>query len=319
MNNTEPDFKWALAGTGKISGDFAAQVAAISGASLHSVYSRDKDNAESFRAAFGMDGAHDRFEELLENEAVDAVYVALPAALHQDYCTQALRAKKAVLCEKPFALDAKQAEAMLATAKHEGVFCMEAMWMRFSPIIQKIRSKAADGELGRIRSIGIQTGYATPPERLTDADPGRGALLNFGVYGVSLVQMLLGDPDAVHADVLTTDNGLDETCVLNLCYPDALATVTASIGLTLSNEVVITGTRGQVRIGAPFMTPGYAELTRFDMPGDAAVAKAKPVNALPKIDKIPFLGLAQGSFWPSLLRRRGKLLVRRRGESQNEP
>lgn len=192
---------------------------------------------------------------------------------------------------------------------------MEAMWMRFSPIIQQLHSKAKMGELGKIRSINIQAGYATPLGRLRDADPGRGALLNFGVYGASLAQMFLGDPDDVWADFMTLDNGLEESCTMSLHYPDARATISASIGLTMNNEAVITGTRGRVRIASPFFTPGFAELSRFSEPVDAASAKAKPVNNLPKIDRVPFLGLAQGAFWTTLLRRRGKLLLRHPGEN----
>ena len=130
---------------------------------------------------------------------------------------------------------------------------MEAMWMRFSPLVQQLREHASQGRFGEIRSIDIQAGYATSLSRLADADPGRGALMNFGVYAVSLVQMLLGTPEEVHARFIHLPNKLDELCTLSLRYPNALATITASIRVNMSNDAVITGTRARGSPGAAIL------------------------------------------------------------------
>lgn len=315
MDQSGKPFSWAIAGTGKIAADFASQVALIKGASLHAVFSRRREHAERFRSAFGMAAAYDSFEDMLADDAIDGVYIALPAALHHATCIKALRAKKPVLCEKPFAVSAAEAEEILAVSRQENTFCMEAMWLRFSPLVGRVRAMAANGELGRIRNIAVQVGYATPPARLQDADPGRGALLNFAVYGTSLVQMILGDPDSVHGDLIENETGLDEGCTLSLRYADALATVSASNTVTMNNEAVITGTKGRVRLGAPFYSPRYAEVMRLNEPSAGATAKHNPVKAVPKVDRIPFYGLVQGTFWNALLRRRAKLLMRKPGES----
>ena len=314
--STATQFRWGIAGTGKIASDFAAQVASIRGAKLCAVYSRDLANAERFRAAFGMERATDSFRQLIEGDAIDAVYFALPAAVHHDFALMALEARKPLLCEKPFATTHAQAEAILNKARETNTFCMEAMWMRFSPIVQSIAGMVGGGKLGAIRAISINAGYATPAARLADADRGRGALLNFGVYGVSLAQMLLGKPKTVTADIIRADSGLDTACALRLRYPDAFVNITASIEAELDNEAVITGTHGRIRIRSPFFTPGFAEHTWFTPPAaDAPLRKAKPNPAVPRIDKLPFLGLAQGAFWTDLLRRRGRLLIRRPGEN----
>jgi predicted dehydrogenase len=193
---------------------------------------------------------------------------------------------------------------------------MEAMWMRFSPIIQSIAGIVRAGNLGSIRAISINSGYPTPPARLADADPGRGALLNFAVYGVSLAQMLLGEPETVSADIIRADSGLDIGCALRLRYSNALVNITASIEAALDNEAVITGTHGRIRIGSPFFTPGFAEHTWLTPPAaDTPLTKPRPNPAVPRIDKLPLLGLAQGAFWTTLLRRRGRLLIRHPGEN----
>lgn len=314
--NTAGPFRWGIAGTGKIASDFAAQVASIPGARLAAVYSRDLGNAERFRAAFGMERATNDFRQLIDDAAVDAVYLAVPAAVHHDFALQALASRKPLLCEKPFAATHAEAVAVLDKARETGTFCMEAMWLRFSPVIQSAAGMVRAGKLGAIRAISIDVGYPTPPARLADADPGRGALLNFAVYGVSLAQMLLGRPDAVSADILRAGSGIDTACALRLRYPDALVNITACIDAELDNEAVITGTQGRIRIGSPFFTPGFAEHTWWTPPAaDAPATKARPNPALPKIDKLPGLGLAQGAFWAAWMRRRGKLLVRRPGQS----
>ena len=313
MSDSNQVFSWGVAGTGQVAIDFATQIANSSAASIGGVYSRDLTNAERFQATFNATCTYESFELMLNDDDLDAVYIAVPPGLHKQYCIMALRAKKPVLCEKPFALDAQQTDEILAVSREEGVFCMEAMWMRFSPIVQQLRSRIVNAELGDIRNITIQAGTATHMSRLVDADPGRGALLNFGVYGVSLVQMLLGNPDTVHADFLTLENGLDESCVLTLKYPECLVTIANSIRLPMSNEAVITGTKGRARIGGPFFSPGFAQLSWHKEPAETEFKKPVPSNALPIIDKVPFSGIAKGAFWATLLKRRGKLLVRDRG------
>ena len=309
--STAAQFRWGIAGTGKIASDFAAQIAHLPGAKLAAVYSRDLANAERFRAAFGMERATDAFRQLIGDSAIDAVYLAVPAAVHHEFAVMALEARKPLLCEKPFATTHTEAQAILDKARETNTFCMEAMWMRFSPIIESIAGTVRAGKLGSIRAISINAGYPTPPARLADADPGRGALLNFAVYGVSLAQMLLGKPEAVSADTIRADSGLDTACAVRLRYPNALVNITASIEAALDNEAVITGTQGRIRIGSPFFTPGFAEHTRLTLPAaDAIPRKHTPSAVVPRIDKLPLLGLAQGAFWSTLLRRRGRLLIR---------
>lgn len=314
--HTARPFNWGIAGTGKIASDFSAQVASIGGAKLAAVYSRDQGHAERFRNAFGMARATNSFQQLIDDPAIDAIYLAVPAAVHHDFALQALAAGKPLLCEKPFAATQAEAADILAKARDTRTFCMEAMWLRFSPIVQSAADMVRAGRLGAIRAISIDVGYPTPPARLADADPGRGALLNFAVYGVSLAQMLLGNPESVSADLLRTGSGVDTSCALRLRYPNALVNINACIEAELHNEAVITGTQGRIRIGAPFFTPGYSEQVWWTPPSATAPAtKATPNPKMPKIDKLPWVGLAQGAFWATWMRRRGKLLLRRPGQS----
>lgn len=315
LTMTRSSFRWGIAGSGKIASDFAAQVAEVRDARLAVVYSRELARAERFRTAFGMERATDDFGQLLSDDSVDAIYLALPPASHCEFGLAALDARKPLLCEKPFALSLAQAETMVRRARETGTFCMEAMWLRFSPLVQAVVEMARSGELGILRSINIDCGYATPDARLGDCDVGRGALLNFAVYGVSLAQMLLGTPDAVSADMLRKGSGIDTVCSMRLRYPEALVSITASVEATLDNEAVITGTRGRVRLGAPFFTPGFAEHVRVASALNDVRREHLPCPGLPRIDRLPLVGLAQGAFWVELLRRRGHLMLRRPGDS----
>ena len=127
--------------------------------------------------------------------------------------------------------------------------------------------------------------------------------------------MLLGEPNSVTATIGATAGGVDESCSVTLRYPRAMATISASVVSTLSNEAVVTGTRARVRVAAPFFNPGFAEVTFLDEPHAPSPKKAAPENRLPLVDRLPFVGLAQGAFWSAWLRRRGRLILRRPGQS----
>ena len=129
------------------------------------------------------------------------------------------------MCEKPFALNAAEARAIVSAATDAGVFCMEAMWMRFSPLVKQMREQIQSERLGSIKFFMANIGYRSAPGRLEGAEPGRGALLNFGVYGVSLAHFLFGPPSAVRAVMKTHPSGLDMSFSASLEYPDLLATI----------------------------------------------------------------------------------------------
>jgi predicted dehydrogenase len=310
MPISEGRFRWGILGTSAIAGHFAAQLSIAGGAKLYAVASRTEMRAKAFASNYGAEVAHGSYEALFADDNVDVVYIGTVADRHYDHCLMALDANKPVLCEKPFAMNAKDALAIAATAKEKNLFCMEAMWMRFSPLVQQVRERIRSGELGTIGFFGADAGYRTADARLRDPQSGRGALLNFGVYGASLAHFLFGPPTHVAADMKPHAFGLDESFSAILRYPTHTATISASIGATMTNEAVVVGNAGRLRLGAPFFNPRYLQYMRI---GELSSQPQGPGRTDGLADRLPYGSLLQGSFLAALLRGRGQLVLRPRG------
>jgi predicted dehydrogenase len=259
--------RWGILGTGPVAAAFAGDLSLVPGVTLSAVCSRQLERGRLFAQSFGARHVHTSTSELVQNDDVDVIYVATPPARHYDDCLRCLSAGRAVLCEKPFALNAAQARSVAHEARARRLFCMEAMWMRFHPLVLKLRQLVQSGELGSIRLLTAEFGYSNP-SRLNDwrFDPmqGGGALLDCGVYPISLAFFLLGKPSAVVGRATIGPSGVDELMSVVLTYADgALATLTASLKNRLTNEAVITGSTGRIHIHEPFYAPHRITLTRY--------------------------------------------------------
>ncbi|WP_007513261.1 MULTISPECIES: Gfo/Idh/MocA family protein [Pseudofrankia] len=249
-------FRWGIAGTGAIARGFADALGRLPDAELVAVGSRRQQTADDFGERFGVPRArrYGSYEELAADDGVDIVYVATPASHHHRHTLLFLRAGRAVLCEKPFALDAAQAAEMVATARAEGRFLMEAMWSRFLPAYVKIRELVAAGALGTVLAVDGDFGFrppATPGDRLFDPAQGGGALLDLGVYPVALASMLLGEPDQVSAFGQLGETGVDEHVAILMGYrTGAVALAKASLRAGLGCTGRISGTTGSIELPA---------------------------------------------------------------------
>lgn len=265
--STQRVIRWGILGAGNIAEQFAEGLRHLPDARLHAIGSRTRAKAERFAGAFAVPRAYDRYEDLVGDKDIDAVYVATLNHRHKDHCLLALEAGKAVLCEKPFAVDATQAREVIALARRKRLFCMEAMWMRFLPIMTRLRSLLEACAIGDIRLLRADFGIAKPfdkDSRFFCAEIGGGATLNFGVYLSSLAFHLLGRPCTVTGHASFGASGVDEQSVGILRYPKgALAVLTASIRNYIPCEATIVGTRGEIRIHAPLYRPHKLSLSQF--------------------------------------------------------
>ncbi|WP_083420028.1 Gfo/Idh/MocA family oxidoreductase [Pseudofrankia sp. BMG5.36] len=249
-------FRWGIAGTGAIARGFADALGRLPDAELVAVGSRRQPTADEFGERFGVPRArrHGSYEELAADDGVDLVYVATPTSHHHPHTLLFLQAGRGVLCEKPFALDAAQAAEMVATARAEGRFLMEAMWSRFLPAYVSIRELVAAGALGTVLAVDGDFGFrlpTTPGERLFDPAQGGGALLDLGVYPVSLASMLLGEPDQVSAVGQLGETGVDEHVAVLMGYRSgAVALAKASLRASLGCTGRISGTTGSIELPA---------------------------------------------------------------------
>lgn len=220
------------------------------------VGSRSQESADAFAQEFGIPHAHSTYEGVANDPDVDVVYVATPNDMHADNVRACIEAGKAVLCEKPFTLNAAQARPLIDLAHSRGVFLMEAMWSRFIPTHRKLYDMAQTGALGDIRMIQADFGFKAefnPDNRLFSPARGGGALLDLGVYPIALTVRLLGKPDTISGHVTLAETGVDEQSVVVLGYASgAFAVLTSSAGVQTFNEARIFGTKGRARLEEPF-------------------------------------------------------------------
>lgn len=243
--------KWGIIGSGKIAGRFASDLQLLAEAELTGVFSRSADKLEAFSSTFNT-RAFTSLEDLLQSD-VDIIYVATPHSSHFEHATAALRAGKAVLCEKPFALNLRESEEIFSLARASGVFIMEAMWTRFFPVIQECLDIVREGKIGKVVKIETSFGYAAPYDpqsRIFNPELGGGSLLDVGVYTIAFTHMFLGEkPSSIASSAVISKSGVDETTSWIMKFPSgASAFGKSSVVQILENESRIIGTDGEIRI-----------------------------------------------------------------------
>ncbi|MEU4780750.1 Gfo/Idh/MocA family oxidoreductase [Micromonospora sp. NPDC023633] len=258
--------RWGILATGNIAARFAEDLRLVPGAELAAVGSRTAESAERFAARHGVPRAYASWAELAADDELDVVYVATPHAAHHEAAMACLAAGRAVLLEKPFTLDLATSVELVETARAAGVFLMEAMWMRTNPLVRRLRELVADGAIGTVTGVRADFGVAGPfpPEhRMRARTLGGGALLDLGVYPVSLAHLLLGVPDHVRAWARLSPEGVDENTGIVLGY-DSGAVATLSCGMVGAPPLVasVTGTTGRIDLPEPFFRPGSLTLHR---------------------------------------------------------
>jgi predicted dehydrogenase len=293
--------RWGILGPGAIARNFAKDLAIINEREsalcerdhyLHhisAVASSDRKVAVKFAEEFSTAKVFDSYHELLASDEVDVVYIANVQSLHHQTTLQALSAGKHVLCEKPFALSAKQAREMIDLATKSNLFLMEAMWMRFLPHIKNVLEQIQSGAIGDILAIRADHGqwvYRKKNHRLLDPRLGGGALLDLGIYPIALTYALLGKPEEIisaatftksfhpnqsassgssQSDKSTQDldvgvnagvGVVDSAVALIFRYPNnALASLHTTIESSTATVAEISGTLGRIEIDRSFYAP----------------------------------------------------------------
>lgn len=245
---------WGILGAGRIAARFASEARLTPGARLVAVGSRSAEKAAAFAAQNGVGRACGSYAELVADPDVDAVYVATLHPWHCEHTLLALEAGKAVLCEKPFAVNAAQARQMIERARARRLFLMEAMWTRFNPISTQVRQWLAEGRIGEPRLATIDFGFRAPwdpQSRILNAALAGGALLDVGVYVLAYASMIFGRPAQVRAVAHIGDTGVDEQTAIALKYAGGqLASLTCAVHTPSPQAARIDGTEGAIEIPA---------------------------------------------------------------------
>ncbi|MFF1697100.1 Gfo/Idh/MocA family protein [Streptomyces sp. NPDC058257] len=257
-DNLEP-VRWGILATGGIAASFTANLLDMPDAEVVAVASRTDASAKAFAERFGIPRAYGDWAALAEDKNVDVVYVATPHASHRAAAGLCLDAGRAVLCEKAFALNAREALEMVTLARRRGLFLMEAMWMYCHPLVRRLKALVDEGAIGEVRTVQADFGLAGPfpsSHRLRDPAQGGGALLDLGVYPVSFAHLLLGEPSGVSARATLSDEGVDlQTGMLLSWESGAHALLHCSINAGTPVGASVTGSRGRIDVPDGFFFP----------------------------------------------------------------
>ncbi|WP_139957669.1 Gfo/Idh/MocA family protein [Flavicella sediminum] len=218
---TKKTYNWAVLGCGKIAKKFASDLKLLENANLYATASRSLQKAEEFSNEFGFEKAYGTYEEMVNDPKVDIVYIATPHSLHLEHSLLCMNHKKAVLCEKAFAINEKEVSQMIASSKENNTFLMEAFWTRFNPAFLKVLEIIQSNELGALKHVKCDFKFFAPfnPEhRLFNMDLGGGSLLDIGIYPVFTALMTLGLPNEIQVEAELAKTGADENIEMLFKY-----------------------------------------------------------------------------------------------------
>ncbi len=241
-------FGWAYIGCGSIANTTAKQIFRSENNRIVAVWNRGYEKAEAFAKKYGGK-AYRTVEEAINAPEVEGVYIALTANLHGQYIRKCIENHKAVLCEKPFTVNAAEAEELFALAEKEGVYLAEAMWTWHNDTANKVKQFVSEGKIGKITDV--QCVYSFPmakgDSRLLDPKRLGGALLDIGVYGLRYCLELFGEPERIECKG-RVERGVDLGETVNLFYDGFTARCQFGIDKMKGESFTITGTEGKISV-----------------------------------------------------------------------
>lgn len=258
--------RWGIVGTGSIANAVVGDFQFVPSAELVAVGSRTQTSADAFAKRHGLAKAFGSYRALIESPDVDVVYIATPHPMHRDIALAAIEAGKAVLVEKAFTATAQGAREVVDAARARGVFCMEAMWTRFQPVVAAAREVVAWGRIGDVIAVQgdlyAQRHYE-PGDRLFEKDLGGGAILDLGVYVVNFAQAFLGDVKAVDAMTRLYPTGVDKAASINLTHATGgLSSLACGFDGPGPGRMSIVGTKGWIEVEPRFHHPTTISIHR---------------------------------------------------------
>jgi predicted dehydrogenase len=251
MEIMEKTYNWAILGCGKIARKFVEDLSLLPNANLYAAASRSIDNARQFASDLGFEKAYGSYRELVEDPEVDIVYIATPHAYHMEHSIMCLNGKKAVLCEKAFAMNTAEVDKMIEASRANHTFLMEAFWTIFQPKFKKVLELAQDPELGRLRFVKSDFMFNAeydPDQRLYNIDLGAGSLLDIGIYPIFRSLVFLGKPEKIRTMANIRDTGVEESITMLFGFKDgAMAVLTSSFESSCKNETELCFENGFIK------------------------------------------------------------------------
>jgi len=241
--------KMAILGAGSIARQMAFTISKMENVDTYAVAARDFERAEKFAKEFGFEKAYGSYEEMLNDENVDLVYIATPHSHHYEHSIMCLNHGKHVLCEKAFTASAKQAEEILKLAESKKLLITEAIWTRYMPMAKTLNEVIESGIIGEVTSLNTNLGYTIKDiPRMIEPKLAGGALLDLGVYTINFASMIFGDKiKSISSTAIKTQSGVDAQNSITLCYEDGKMAILNSTMLAVTDrQGVINGDKGYI-------------------------------------------------------------------------
>jgi len=250
---------WGILATGEISKNLAISLNFDTGSCISAVASRKRVTAERFAKEHHIQKFYSSYIELIKDPEIDIIYIGTPNPMHFPLIKECLENNKPVLCEKPFTLNAKEAKLCIELAQHKELFLMEAMWTRFFPVIIKVKELIDNSEIGEINfcrgSFHVKFEF-DPTHRVFNPVLGGGALLDIGVYPISLSNYFLGIPESINGHCQKFETQVDFVNNIFISYShNKHACVSSGFNVDLPREFFIGGTKGFIKIHDLFFKP----------------------------------------------------------------
>lgn len=272
---------WAILGPGKIADKFASAFSQVPEAKLYAVASRDEKRGNDFAGKFKIPKVYTSYELMLADPQIDIVYIATPHTFHYEQTLFCLNHKKAVLCEKPLTLNAKQTKELVEAAGRNNTFLMEGMWTRFFPATITALRLIQNGTIGEVKFMRADFGFSAPhgpDHRVLNLKLGGGAQLDVGVYPLFLALLIGGIPKTIQAISKLADTGADETTAAQFEFENgAIAHILSSIVTDTPKQAEIFGSKGSIILQTPWHK--------------SQVVTLKKNNGEQEIFKFPFEGV----------------------------
>jgi predicted dehydrogenase len=250
--------RWGIIGLGKIAHKFATDLATLENTELVAVASRNQQNANEFAQKYKVKEAYNSYLDLAKDADVDAVYIATPHSFHKEHSILCLQHKKAVLCEKPFAMNLQEVTEMITVAKENNVLLMEALWTFFLPHFNYVLEIIKNEKFGKLKSLEADFGFKpsyNSEGRLFKKEIGGGSLLDIGIYPIFAALSALGKPDAIEAKATFFETGADSECKMVFNYKQAKATLKSTLLEETKTEAIYTFDAAIVKINTQFHAP----------------------------------------------------------------
>ena len=255
---------WGIIGLGSIAHKFAKDLLTINDAKLYAVASRTQEKAKTFAEQYQATKAYGSYEALAKDPNIDAVYIATPHALHKENTILCLEQGIAVLCEKPFAMNADEVNEMIAKAKTKNVLLMEALWTYFLPHYQYILEAIKKETYGKLLKIESDFGFYRAFDdstRLFNKVLGGGSLLDIGIYPIFTALSTLGIPENIKAEATFFENGADSTCDMIFEYKNGeTALLKSSLIADTPTEAIFYFENGTLKINTMFHQPSTVSI-----------------------------------------------------------